>query len=40
MRSFRAMFLEFRGTDTFRGNDKGWFRFRLCNGGAVGVVFV
>ena len=35
MRSVRAMFLKFRST-----NDKGWLYFRLCNCGAVGVVFV
>ena len=29
------MFLKFRGT-----NDKGWLWFRLCNCGALGVVFV
>ena len=35
MRSVRARFLKFRGT-----KDKGWLWFRLCNCGAVGVVFV
>ena len=35
MRSVRAMFLKFRGT-----KDKGWLWFRLCNCGAVGVLFV
>ena len=35
LKSVRAMFLKFRGT-----NDKGWLWFGLCNCGAVGVVFV
>ena len=35
MRYVRAMFLKFRST-----NDKVWLYFRLCNCGAVGVVFV
>ena len=35
MRSIRAMFLKFRGT-----NDKGWLWFRFCSCGAVGVVCV
>ena len=35
MRSVGARFLKFCGT-----NDKGWLWFRLCNCGALGVVFV
>ena len=35
MRSDRAIFRKFRGT-----NDKWWLWLRLCNCGAVGVVFV
>ena len=35
MKSVRAMFLKFRGS-----NDKGWLWFRLRNCGTLGVVFV
>ena len=35
MKSVRAIFLKFRGT-----NDKRWLWFRFCYCGAVGVVFV
>ena len=35
MRSVKAIFLKFRGT-----NDKGWLWFRFCSFGAVGVVFL
>ena len=35
MRSVRAIFLNFRGT-----NDRGWLWLRFCNCGAVGFVFV
>ena len=35
MRSVRAIFLKFRGT-----NDRGWLWFRFCNFGAVGVLFL
>ena len=35
MRSLRAIFLKFRGT-----NDKGWLCFRFLNCCAVGIEFV